>query len=168
MSRIVVCGVPRSGTSMMMQSLVAAGVEPWHEPEFRPTDRRNPQGYFEHGSVIRDRSTDCPSGRCVKVVGDDAVKFVRSYDKVILMTRSPAAISASQDEMGFPFHRTPQMIAARIDWLRDSLPGCFVADYDFLVDTLDFSDVARYTGLSAERMSSVVIPSLRHHQEVLP
>ena len=42
----VVTGVPRSGTSLMMQMLSAGGVPLLHDA-FRPADADNPRGYFE-------------------------------------------------------------------------------------------------------------------------
>ncbi len=153
---------------MMMQAIVAAGVEPWHSESFRPADRHNPRGYFEHGDVIRGRSTECPSGVCVKVVGPDAVRFVTRSDKVILMRRGGHAVAASQAEMGFPAGRTTAMLDHAVERLASDIPWAYVADYDYLVDTLDFSGVAGYTGLPAEAMATVVDRLLRHHTEVLP
>ena len=43
----VVSGVPRSGTSMMMQILAAGGLEPLVDGIRRP-DEDNPRGYFEY------------------------------------------------------------------------------------------------------------------------
>ena len=41
---VVVSGLPRSGTSMMMQMLEAGGVEPMTDG-VRTADERNPKGY---------------------------------------------------------------------------------------------------------------------------
>src|SRR5262249_13214959 len=43
----IVSGLPRSGTSMMMQVLIAAGREPLTDRQRRP-DEHNPLGYFEY------------------------------------------------------------------------------------------------------------------------
>jgi len=48
----VVSGLPRSGTSMMMQMLVAGGLEPFTDGA-RVADQNNPKGYFEHEKVKR-------------------------------------------------------------------------------------------------------------------
>ena len=48
----VVAGLPRSGTSMAMQMLAAAGV-PAYVDEHRPPDEDNPRGYFEHEQATR-------------------------------------------------------------------------------------------------------------------
>ncbi len=67
----VVSGVPRSGTSLMMQMLAAGGV-PLLADDERPPDEDNPRGYFEYAPVkgsARDVGwwRDAP-GRAVKVV----------------------------------------------------------------------------------------------------
>ena len=50
----VVSGLPRSGTSMMMQILAAAGL-PLLIDDKRPPDEDNPLGYFEFEPVKRSR-----------------------------------------------------------------------------------------------------------------
>lgn len=47
---LVVSGLPRSGTSMMMQMLVAGGIQA-HTDQLRVADENNPHGYFEHEMV---------------------------------------------------------------------------------------------------------------------
>src|SRR4029079_10184970 len=46
----VVSGLPRSGTSLMMQILEAAGVPPFTDNKRQP-DEANRKGYYEHGKV---------------------------------------------------------------------------------------------------------------------
>jgi hypothetical protein len=70
---IVVSGLPRSGTSMMMNMLAAGGIEPLTDDKRLP-DSDNTQGYFEHERVKgleaeRDKSwLRMARGRAVKVV----------------------------------------------------------------------------------------------------
>src|SRR5690606_28558649 len=47
---IIVSGLPRSGTSLMMQMLSAGGQEPLID-EKRKADKHNPKGYFEYEKV---------------------------------------------------------------------------------------------------------------------
>jgi len=54
----VVTGLPRSGTSLVMQILQAAGISP-NSDENRQADESNPAGYFEKFSTPRRR---CWSG----------------------------------------------------------------------------------------------------------
>src|SRR5204863_2928722 len=46
----VVSGLPRSGTSLMMQILEAAGVPPFTDSKRQP-DESNRKGYYEHDKV---------------------------------------------------------------------------------------------------------------------
>src|SRR4029077_5635805 len=46
----VVSGLPRSGTSLMMQILEAAGVPPFTDNN-RKADESNPKGYYEHDKI---------------------------------------------------------------------------------------------------------------------
>ena len=70
---IVVSGLPRSGTSMMMNMLAAGGIEPLTDDKRLP-DADNIQGYFEHERVKgleaeHDKSwLRAARGRAVKVV----------------------------------------------------------------------------------------------------
>jgi len=48
----IVTGLPRSGTSMMMQMLAAGGIEPYADGR-READEDNPRGYFEHQDAAR-------------------------------------------------------------------------------------------------------------------
>ena len=67
----VVSGVPRSGTSLMMQML-AAGGHPLLTDGARAPDADNPRGYLEYEPVkatARDASwVDAAAGRAVKVI----------------------------------------------------------------------------------------------------
>jgi hypothetical protein len=68
---IVVSGPPRSGTSLLMQMLAAAGIEVITDGK-RTADEDNPRGYFEHHKVMQlaqDTSIFADSaGRAVKVI----------------------------------------------------------------------------------------------------
>jgi predicted AlkP superfamily phosphohydrolase/phosphomutase/tetratricopeptide (TPR) repeat protein len=68
---VIVSGLPRSGTSMLMQMLAAGGL-PVLTDGVRPADDDNPRGYFEYEPVkhiMRDRGWLAEArGRAVKVV----------------------------------------------------------------------------------------------------
>ena len=51
----VVSGLPRSGTSLMMQMLEAGGIPPLTD-NLRAPDENNPRGYFEFEPVKRLRA----------------------------------------------------------------------------------------------------------------
>ena len=100
---IIVTGLPRSGTSMMMRMLESGGV-PVIVDGIRKADADNPNGYYEYEPVKtlkRDSSwVTGAQGKAVKMV----YLLLRDlppdlpYD-VIFMRRDLAEVVASQDEM---------------------------------------------------------------------
>jgi predicted AlkP superfamily phosphohydrolase/phosphomutase/predicted Zn-dependent protease len=99
----IVSGLPRSGTSMMMQILVAAGREALTDDR-RPADDDNPLGYFEYQpatNLAKDRSWLAQSrGKVVKVVAQLLPVLPRNeeYD-IIFMERDLNEVIASQTAM---------------------------------------------------------------------
>lgn len=68
---VIVSGLPRSGTSMMMRMLAFGGIEPLTD-DARARDSRNPHGYYEW-ERIKDRLKyvqwmNLASGKALKVV----------------------------------------------------------------------------------------------------
>jgi hypothetical protein len=100
---IVVSGLPRSGTSMMMRMLEAGGV-PVIADGLRKADTDNPGGYYEYEPVKllkKDASwLDRAAGRAVKIIYLLLRDLPRShrYD-VIFMRRDVEEVVASQDQM---------------------------------------------------------------------
>jgi hypothetical protein len=98
----VVTGVPRSGTSLMMQMLSAGGVPPLCDGS-RPPDEGNPRGYFELEAVRhtrRDASwVDAAGGRAVKVVHLLLPALPERSYRVISMHRAFEEVLASQRRM---------------------------------------------------------------------
>lgn len=102
---VVVSGLPRSGTSMMMKMLGAGGLE-LATDEIRSADEDNPKGYFELERVKElDKSKEKSwvaeyRGKVIKVIsfllmdlpGDSAYK-------VIFMRRNLDEVIASQNKM---------------------------------------------------------------------
>ena len=99
----IVSGLPRSGTSMMMQMLIAGGMHPLTDGK-RQSDESNPKGYFEHEkvkSLARDRSwVGEGKGKVLKVVAP-LVPFLPPiyHYRFILMIRSLAEVVDSQEKM---------------------------------------------------------------------
>ena len=61
---IIVSGLPRSGTSMMMKILAEAGVDILTD-ELRSADTDNPNGYFELETVKQMSVWECGvAGKC--------------------------------------------------------------------------------------------------------
>jgi hypothetical protein len=99
----VVSGLPRSGTSLMMQMLQAGGMKLLTD-ERRVADQNNPRGYFEYEAVKRS-GTDAS---WVEQAGGRAVKVIhlllrhlpadREY-RVIFMLRDVQEVIGSQRAM---------------------------------------------------------------------
>jgi hypothetical protein len=102
---IVVSGLPRSGTSMMMNMLRAAGLEIVTD-KVRTADVDNPKGYFEDERVKElDKTgnkfwlTQC-RGRVVKIISFLLKDLpADNYYKVIFMHRDFEEVIASQNKM---------------------------------------------------------------------
>lgn len=99
----IVSGLPRSGTSLMMQMLVAGGMQPLADGE-RKADADNPRGYLEW-ERIKQLPTD-PSliaeaeGKVVKVISRLLLALPSGHEyRIIFMQRPMPEILASQDEM---------------------------------------------------------------------
>lgn len=100
---VIVSGLPRSGTSMMMQMLEAGGMECFTDGK-READENNSKGYYEHEMIKflpKDQSI-------LKEIGDKVVKIVApllfhlpaNYRyKIIFMERELGEILLSQHKM---------------------------------------------------------------------
>lgn len=100
---VVVSGLPRSGTSLVMQMLAAGGIPPLTDA-VRVADRHNPRGYLEFEAVkriARDRSwIGQAAGRAVKVIASLVPELPPGHDyRVILVHRDLQEVLASQRAM---------------------------------------------------------------------
>jgi hypothetical protein len=100
---IIVSGLPRSGTSMMMAMLQAAGLELLVD-DIRTADQDNPRGYYEYDKVKRlHKDTSWlheAQGKVVKIVSS-FLEFLppEHYYRVIFMQRTMTEILSSQQKM---------------------------------------------------------------------
>lgn len=99
----VVSGLPRSGTSLLMQMLAAAGLTVAQD-ETRPADPDNPRGYFELAAVRGIRRDagflDACVGRVVKIVAPLVLELpTRHRYRVLFIERDLAEVLASQRTM---------------------------------------------------------------------
>lgn len=101
---IVVSGLPRSGTSMMMKILEAGGLDVFTDHE-RVPDEDNPQGYYEFERVKALRTGDSTwvpmaAGKAVKVISALLEFLPPPYTyKIIFMRRNLDEVLASQRQM---------------------------------------------------------------------
>lgn len=100
---VIVSGLPRSGTSLMMQMLEAGGI-PSFTDDKRSADENNPKGYYEHEAV----KSLAVNQNFLKDVGNKAVKIIAQLlfqlppnfrYKVIFMERDLGEVLQSQHQM---------------------------------------------------------------------
>ena len=178
----VVSGVPRSGTSLLMQMLVAGGLPPLADGTRCP-DTHNPRGYFEYAPVKRLRrdASWVPRalGRAVKVVHAlvPALPSELAY-RVVLVRRDLREVVASQRAMlgavaptGPGPERLAEIFAAELAELERNcderrLPLLGLGYAAILRDPARAaSQLAAFLGggLDEGAMAHAVEPSLRHH-----
>jgi len=179
---VVVSGLPRSGTSMMMKMLEAGGLEvltDW----VRTADEDNPEGYYEFERVkqIEHDQAWLPEarGKVVKMVsallkhlpadyGYRVVFMRRQMDEILasqqkmLVRRGESADRISDARMAQMFQRHLQQVQ---DWLgrQPNVEVLYVHYGEVLSDPATASErINRFFGgsLDARAMASVVDPDL--------
>lgn len=183
---VVVSGLPRSGTSMMMRMLAAGGM-PLFTDGARAADGDNPLGYFEHEAVRRLREdaswVPAAAGKAVKVVSFLLPALPDGFlYRVILMRRPLGEVIASQRRMlerrGAPV-ADPEAGDARMaalcrqhlawteQWL-ETRPGMRTLAVDYAETLAAPADAARRVaaflgggGLDQAAMAAAVDPALR-------
>lgn len=182
----IVSGLPRSGTSLMMQMLAAGGLPPLTD-NLRAADASNPRGYFEFDPVKRlrtDRSwLDQARGKAVKIIHllvPEIPVDGRFQYRVILMKRPMQEILASQRAMLERQGKTSADSAtlAKIyeaqllqleEWLRGKPAFSFLAvDYHrALNEPLEVAKEVNaflQANLNLEAMAAAVDPALYHQR----
>jgi hypothetical protein len=99
----IVSGLPRSGTSLMMQMLEAGGLPVLSDGE-RKADTDNPKGYFEWERIKqlpKDPSLIAEAeGKVVKVISQLILSLPPAHDyRVIFMQRPLPEVLKSQEKM---------------------------------------------------------------------
>ena len=100
---IIVSGLPRSGTSLMMQMLAAGGIEVLTD-SLRTPDENNPRGYYELEAVKFTRTNPQwlagAPGKAVKIIYRLLYDLPADYSyRVIFMQRDRHEVLASQRAM---------------------------------------------------------------------
>lgn len=101
---VIVSGLPRSGTSMMMKMLVEGGLEIVSDA-IRTADDDNPNGYFEFELVKqlfegKFRWLADANGKAVKIISSLLEYLPGEYQyKIIFMERDLQEVLASQQKM---------------------------------------------------------------------
>ncbi len=182
----VVSGLPRSGTSLMLQMLEAGGLPALCDGARAP-DEDNPRGYYELERVkALARDASCvpeARGRALKVVVPLLAQLPPGEDyRVILMQRSLSEVVASQDRMlarrgaaGSKLEREPllrifalQLEDARAQLSRCGIPSLEVAYLDAVRDAAETArTVAAFLGLPLDvaAMARAVDASLHRERD---
>jgi hypothetical protein len=179
---VVVSGLPRSGTSMMMKMLEAGGL-PVLTDHVRTADEDNPRGYYEFERVKQiehDQSWLADArGKVVKMIAALLKHLPGAYRyKIVFMQRHIDEVLASQRQMlvrrGEPTDRIPdEKMAALFDkhvervraWLdgQPNMQVLYVHYSDVLADPAQQARrLNRFLGntLDAKDMAQVVDPTL--------
>ena len=183
----IVTGLPRSGTSLLMQMLEAGGLSLLCDDHRKP-DADNPRGYYEYEPVkrsLRDLAwVDVAGGRAVKVVAPLLTKLPpdRPY-RVLLLHRDLGPLLASQRVMleragqaddGLPEPRLREILSAQWkdceSWCRSHASWLLVDHAQLLADPAAASaQIAEFLGgeLDVAAMTRCVDPRL-HRQRASP
>ena len=100
---VVVSGLPRSGTSLVMQMLQAGGMQVMTDGE-READEDNPQGYLEWEAIKKIKSEpellDQAEGKVIKVISMLLSSLPRKHRYLVVFAMRPIEeIVASQQKM---------------------------------------------------------------------
>lgn len=100
---MIVSGLPRSGTSMMMRAIHAGGIEAMTD-HIRTADDDNPKGYFEFEPVKKTKEDASwlynAGGKVVKMVYRLLYDLPSKYQyRVVFMQRDLSEVLASQKKM---------------------------------------------------------------------
>jgi len=180
---VIVSGLPRSGTSMMMKMLEAGGLPPLTD-RLRTPDDDNPQGYYEFERVKKLKEGDAAwlagaQGKAVKVISALLTSLPAGYHyKVIFMRRAMPEILASQRKMLVNRGEDPEKVrdeelAALYEKHLAAVTGWLAEQANFSVLFLDYSalvenpvpaveQVERFLTqkLDAAAMAAIVDPDL--------
>ena len=100
---IIVSGLPRSGTSMVMKMLAAGGVDVLTD-NIRQADEDNPKGYYEYEKVKQLNQDNTwlaeMKGRGVKIISHLLYRLPPTLEyKIVFIRRDMTEILASQRKM---------------------------------------------------------------------
>jgi hypothetical protein len=185
---VVVSGLPRSGTSMMMKMLEAGGIPPITD-ELRTADSDNPKGYYEFERVKQMDKGDVAwvpqaRGKVVKVISallkhlppqyEYRVIFLRRHMSEILASQRKMLINRGEDpdklddaQMAMLFERHVQQVE---QWLakQPNFKVLYVHYSDVMADPLTAAvNMQRFLGrdMDVHAMAQVADPNLYRNRE---
>lgn len=185
---VIVSGLPRSGTSMLMKAIHAGGIEPIID-HIRQADEDNPKGYYEFEPVKKTKEDaswlENAAGKVVKMVYRLLYDLPTDHSyRVIFTQRNLKEVLASQNKMlersgngggGISDEQMESLFTAELGkcekWLaeRPNLKVLYINHRDMINDGLaqaqkinDFLD----GGLDIDAMVAVVDPTLYRNRNV--
>ncbi|MCI0498174.1 MAG: sulfotransferase family protein [Planctomycetales bacterium] len=179
---IIVSGLPRSGTSMMMKAIHAGGIEPMND-HIRKADDDNPLGYYEFEPVKKTKQDASwlkdATGKVVKMVYRLLYDLPAGYEyRVIFMRRDLTEVLASQKKMlerngkaggAIPDGQMAALFTAELDtcdkWLagQSNFKALYINHRDMINDPQSQCEKINAFldgGLNIEAMTETVNPSL--------
>jgi tetratricopeptide (TPR) repeat protein len=187
---VIVSGLPRSGTSMLMQMLAAGGI-PVITDSTRQADESNPLGYyeFEKAKQVGTDNSWIPEakGKAVKIVAQLLPKLPLGQPyRIIFMQRPLSEVIASQEKMlqrlkkkGSKLSR--QKLAETFNRQLGSVQNLLNNYQNIDVLYLNYHDVIanpvtaaarinRFLGnnFDEEKMAAAVVPDLWHQRAIEP
>src|SRR5579864_7339090 len=166
----IVSGLPRSGTSLMMQMLVAGGMSALSDGE-RKADTDNPRGYLEWERIkTLPKDPACiaeAEGKVVKVISQLLLSLPAAHDyRIIFMQRPLPEVLKSQDEM---LHRRGSQqkgvditaIAAAFERHLIEVDKWFATRPNAAVFRMQFHRVLREPQAAAESVANFLAGSLK-------
>jgi broad-specificity NMP kinase len=148
---VVVSGLPRSGTSLMMMMLDAAGFPPMQD-HVRTADEDNPKGYYEYERVKKMPEGDTAwvkdaKGKAVKVITALLKHLPKKYKyDVIVMRREIEEILASQRKMLERRGEDPDKVAD------EEMAELFSRHFDEVMDWIGKQKNIRFVEISYNRL----------------
>lgn len=185
---IVVSGLPRSGTSLMMKAIHAGGIEPIVD-HVRKADEDNPKGYYEFEPVKKTKEdaswlSDAP-GKVVKMV------YRLLYDlppnhayRVVFMQRDLKEVLASQKKMldrsgksggAIPDEQMAALFTAELEkcakWLAEqpNFKVLYISHREMITDApaqVEKINAFLDGGLDTSAMARIVDPALYRNRNV--
>jgi hypothetical protein len=178
----VVSGLPRSGTSLMMQMLREGGI-PVLTDDVRAPDKNNPRGYLEYEKVkaLKKDNAWVPEaeGKAIKVISHLIYELPTNLQyKVVFMVRNLDEVIASQSSMldrmgreGAPvtnvelkrvFHRHLEQIR---EWLgrNKNFETLFIDHHDLMANPVrEIERINAFFGgkLDTQKMAAMIDPTL--------
>ena len=182
---IIVSGLPRSGTSMMMKIIEAGGMEVFTD-NLRIADEDNPKGYYELEQVKALKDGDdswlsAAPGKVVKVISSLLEHLPSTYKyKIVFMRREISEILASQNQMlirrGEASDGNDGQMAMMFQehlkrvrvWLTNQ-PNMDVlyVDYNTMMDdhAPEIKAVAEFLGITEKLNSMLVVPDKKLYRQ---